>query len=118
MPYNDIPVDLIPKIQHGRLDRISLAELGAYIVSLAQGGILHDSPELREYTHERAQLPIPPTEEVQKQMDEEKRLQEEASQQKIAPLSSQKNNNALPSGGKNTDSQKATQDKVPVKTKK
>jgi Protein of unknown function (DUF935). len=117
MPYNDIPLELIPKLKHGRLDRISLAELGAYLVSLAQAGIIFDSASLREYTHDRAQLPIPSEEEVQTEIDAERARQDEASQQKISPLQSQQGNSELPKRGVATDAQKSVQDAVPDKTK-
>lgn len=118
MPYNNIPLDLIPRLKHGRLDKISVGDLGAYLVSLAQAGIIHDSPELREYTHTRASLPVPPMETLEKEMAEQERKEEEASQQKIDPLASQKGNSELAKKGVNTDPQKARQDEVPVKTKK
>lgn len=118
MPYNDFPVDLIPRLHHGRLDEPTLAELGAYIVSLAQAGEIHDSPALRVYLHNRGGLPTPPIEEIKREMNEELKREEEASQQKIDPLASQVDQNELPKGGKNTDSQAAQQDKVPSKRRK
>ena len=118
MPYNNFPLDKIPKLKHGRLDQPSLAELGAYLVALAQAGVIHDSPELRIYTHNRAAIPVPTSDVIQEEMDEQEKKEEEASQQKISPLASQQGNSALPKKGEKTDPQAARQDKVPVKTKK
>lgn len=116
MPYNDIPLDLIPTLTHGKLDKVSLADLGAFIVSLAQSGTIHDTPEMREYLHQQASIPIPPIEEIKTEMAEQKRKAEEAAQQKIAPLATQQNV-ASNTGKKPQDPQKKTQDAVTNKTK-
>jgi hypothetical protein len=115
IPYNNIPVDLIPTLKHGTLDKIKLSELGAFLVSLAQSGVIHDSPELREYVHTEAAIPIPPLDELKKEMDDQKARQEEASQQKIAPLDAQ---NAPPkTQTAPLDSQAVNQDAVPQQRK-
>lgn len=116
LPYNEIPLELIPKLKHGKLDKIKIETLGAYLVSLAQAGIIHDSPELREYTHEQASLPTPPLDVIERQIEEEKELGLEASQQRINPLDSQRNSRTDPDNLK-TDTQKANQDKVPTRRK-
>lgn len=69
MPYNNFPEDKLPKLNHGKLDKVALKELGAYITSLAQSGTLMDTPELRVYLHGQAELPVQPMEEVKKAMD-------------------------------------------------
>lgn len=118
MPYNRFPLDLLPTLKHGKLDKIKLAELGAFLVSLAQAGIIHDSPELRVFTHEKASLPTPPISEIKREMDEQRKRDEEASQQKIAPLATQKDKATDASGGKPLDQQSLNQSKVPAKQKK
>lgn len=72
MPYNEFPHDKLPILNHGKLDKISLKDLGTYITSLAQTGEIQDSPELRVWLHQQAQLPIATVEEVKKAMDKEK----------------------------------------------
>lgn len=68
-PYNNIPPELVPKLSHGKLDKIKLKELGTYLTTLAQSGVLQDSAELRYYAHEQASLPVATVEEIQKEMD-------------------------------------------------
>lgn len=116
MPYNNIPLDMIPTLTHGKLDKVSLADLGAFLVSLAQSGTIHDTPEMREYLHQQASIPIPPIEEIKTEMAEQERKAEEAAQQKIAPLSTQQGA-AASAAKKPQDPQKARQDAVPAKNK-
>lgn len=117
MPYNNIPEELIPRLKHGKLDKVSLDKLGAYLVSLAQAGVIHDSPQLREYVHAQASIPTPPLDVLKAEMDEQERKAEEASQQKINPLASQQDASKKKAGEKPLDSQKVDQKKVPDKTK-
>jgi hypothetical protein len=117
MPYNDIPLELIPTLKHGKLDKVSLKDMGAYLVSLAQAGIVEDSPELRQFTHDKASLPTPPLDVMQKEIEERKKQMDNASQQKISPLDSQQGEKTNPADLQQ-DPQKATQDKVPTKVKK
>ena len=114
MPYNDIPAELIPKIRHGRLDKVSLKDLGTFLVSLAQAGVVQDSPELRQYVHSRASIPTPPLD----QMAEEFKQREQEADTKIPPrddLTGTAEEN-LDTG--ELDSQALNQDKVPEVTKK
>lgn len=117
MPYNNFPEKLIPKLKHGKLDKVKLGDLGAYLVSLAQAGVIQDSPQLRSYVHTQASIPVPPEDEIKKLMDEEAKKAEQASQQKINPLASQQDAKTNPDNLK-TDPQKAKQDAVPEKLKK
>lgn len=61
---NGIPVERVPAIAHGDIESADLARLGAYLVSLATAGILHDTPELRAFVHEVAGLPVPEPDEL------------------------------------------------------
>lgn len=73
MPYTDIPPELIPTLKHRDIDKVKLPALGAYLVSLAQAGVLQDSAELRSYVHTEAFLPVDPVEDIQAEMDKEER---------------------------------------------
>jgi hypothetical protein len=117
MPYNDFPENLLPRLKPGKLDKIQLDTLGAFLVSLAQSGVIHDSPELREYVHSQASIPVPSKEDIKKEMDRQARMDEQASQQKINPLESQQGARTDPENLEQ-DPQKANQDEVPVKRKK
>lgn len=83
MPYNQFPMELMPKLSHGKLDKIALKDLGTYITSLAQSGELQDSAELRVWLAQQAQLPVGTVEEVQAQMDKEKAEADALQQQQM-----------------------------------
>jgi len=59
--YNGIDPSLVPQIKPGRLAPVDLAELGAYLQSLAGAGApLFPNQELSEYLADVAGLPEPP----------------------------------------------------------
>lgn len=117
MPYNDFPKELIPTLRHGKIDKIKIKELGTYLVSLAQAGVIEDSAALREYVHAEAAIPTAPKEEIQARMDKEereaKKVADQISQQKINPLESQQNAAAQKSGNTPVaEKQRTVPDKV------
>lgn len=118
MPFNDIPRELIPKLRHGQLNEVSLKDLGTFLVSLAQAGVIEDSPELRAYTHSRASIPTPPLDQMKKEFEERQQAEEAVQDTKIPPRDSlQGDAQANPPKGE-LDSQAKNQDKVPVVQKK
>lgn len=68
---NGITPDLMPTLEHGDIESADLARLGAYLTSLAQAGMLVDTPELRSFLHEVAGLPVPTAEEIADQQAQE-----------------------------------------------
>lgn len=56
---NQIDPSLTPKLVHGGLESRDLASLGTYIEKLAKAGLLLDTPELVEFVHGVAGLPVP-----------------------------------------------------------
>lgn len=117
MPYNDIPQELIPTLKHGKLDQISLKDLGTFIVSLAQAGVVEDSPELRTFMHEKASIPTPPIDEMRKAFEERKKQEQEVVT-KIDPREDRTNTAADDLKKGQLDSQALNQDRVPDTTKK
>lgn len=67
---------LAPKLSHGDIESADLARLGAYLVNLAQAGVLVDTPELRAFVHEVAGLPVPSTEALEDIAEEEEERRE------------------------------------------
>ena len=55
---NGIDPALTPQIRHGRLDSADLTVFGQFLTQLATTGLLLDTPELREYVHQLAGLPV------------------------------------------------------------
>ncbi len=59
--YNGIPFDLMPELKPGRVAPVDLAELGAYIQSLAAAGApLFPNQPLSDYLADVAGMPKPP----------------------------------------------------------
>lgn len=68
--FNGWDDQLTPTLVHGDIESADLARLGAYLVSLANAGILADTPELKAFVHEVAGLPVPSVEELDAEEDE------------------------------------------------
>jgi hypothetical protein len=70
---NGLDSELAPRLKPGRIDSRDLQNLGLYLVRLANTGTLIDSPELREFLHTVAGLPIndlPTADEIKQQRAE------------------------------------------------
>jgi len=113
MPYNNIDPKLIPTLRHGKLDQIHLKELGAFLVSLAQAGVIQDSAELRKYTHDRASIPTPPLDVMEKEIEDRKKAAVEQAT-KIPPRNSLEGSAEERVKKGELDPQAKNQDKVPV----
>lgn len=59
MDLNGVDVELWPSLVHGDLESVPLAEIGAYVQSLASAGVLPDDDALTRKLLEIAKLPIP-----------------------------------------------------------
>lgn len=69
---NGFNLDLIPTVKHGDIESADIARVGAYLAQLSQAGLLVDSPALRSFVHELAELPVPDEDEIQAEMDQQK----------------------------------------------
>lgn len=75
---NGFNLDLIPTVRHGDIESADIARVGAYLAQLSQAGLLVDSPALRSFVHELAELPVPDEEQLQERMDAEAAAKEQA----------------------------------------
>jgi len=58
MRYNGIPTERAPRLTHGKVQQENLEQLGTYLTSLAQAGMLDVSPELQQHVLKVAGLPV------------------------------------------------------------
>lgn len=72
MRVNGFPLELMPTIKHGDIESADIARVGAYLQQLSSAGLLVDSPALRSFVHELAELPVPEEAEIQAEMDQQK----------------------------------------------
>lgn len=71
MRVNGWPLELMPTIKHGDIESADIQRVGAYLQQLSNAGLLVDTPALREFVHELAELPVPDAEEMQAEMDQQ-----------------------------------------------
>jgi hypothetical protein len=63
MQFNNCPMELCPKMVHGDIETPPLAEIGAYVMSLANAGQLPEDDAIKRKLLEYAKLPMPELEE-------------------------------------------------------
>lgn len=59
LQLNGLPLELSPRLEHGPVAEISLADLTSFIEKTASAGLLFPDPGLEKYLRRRAQLPPP-----------------------------------------------------------
>lgn len=89
MMVNGFDLDFAPTVEHGDIESADIARVGAYLQQLAQSGLLVDTPALRAFVHELAELPVPEEDQLQQEMDAQK-VEEQAA--KAAELEMQRAN--------------------------
>lgn len=67
-----------PKLKHGDIESSDLEQLGAYLINMANAGMLVDTPELRAFVHEVAGLPVPGLDELKRLAEEEEKRRKAA----------------------------------------
>lgn len=86
---NGFDFELMPTIEHGDVENTDISRIGAYIAQLANAGLIEDTPALRMFVHQIANLPVGSIEEVTEQMDAQKVAEQAA---KAADLEMQRAN--------------------------
>jgi hypothetical protein len=78
LEYNDIPEELTPRIKHSGIASRDLEVLARYVATLVKSGLLVDTPELTEFLHQVAGLPVPKIDQLRKLETERLKQEREA----------------------------------------
>jgi len=85
LEFNTIDEALTPVIKHSGVASRDLEVLARFVATLTKTGLLVDTPELTEFLHQVAGLPVPKLDELRRLVKERQQMAEEAAERGAEP---------------------------------